>query len=55
MELEGIRYSVISEKNEIEKYVISVCEEEWDPEDFDDYGKKASTQWSTNSVFDFTR
>lgn len=37
-ELDSIKYRVLVDESEIQNYVVTVCEEEWSLEDFDDYG-----------------
>ena len=39
MVLEGIQYRVLVEPAEIERFVLATCEEEWDPEDFEEFGQ----------------
>lgn len=51
MKLQGIEYVVLDNPADIEAYVVATCEEEWDPEDFDNVGLDLYDQnWSLNEV-----
>lgn len=39
MVLETVRYGVIEDADEIERYVLATCDEEWDPDDFVEFGQ----------------
>ena len=51
IELDGVKYEVLSSSDAISSYVIKICEEEWSVEDFDDYGDDLYEQtWRVQSV-----
>lgn len=51
MNLEGIYYRVLDDPYEIEQFVLAICEEEWDPEDFEEFGDDLyDQQWELERV-----
>jgi len=51
MVLESIKYRVLDEPVEIERFVLATCEEEWDPEDFEEFGCDLyDQQWALEQV-----
>lgn len=50
-QLDGIHYLALEASDEIEKYVLAICEEEWSLEDFDEYGPDLYNQkWELTEV-----
>ena len=51
MNIEGIEYEALQDSEQIERYVLRVAAEEWDPEDFDEFGSDLHGQlWSLDRV-----
>ncbi|MEE4298082.1 MAG: hypothetical protein V2J24_01455 [Pseudomonadales bacterium] len=51
LNVDGIEYEVLDEPEQIEGYVLRVADEEWDPEDFDDFGADLhGKSWSLERV-----
>lgn len=51
MVLEGIRYRVLATSAEVERYVLSITEKEWDAEDFEEFGRDLhDREWTLERV-----
>lgn len=51
MVLEGICYRVLNDSDEIERFVVATCNEEWDREDFEQFGLDLyEQQWALRQV-----